>query len=195
MTNCIFVLIDNHPYGRWISNFFFKLQAGKIFSGNYLATAQNLNSKPHKIRNREPDKQRELQAAEMTKPKTLLSFAPHFSLILLGAQLLLCDGVPILGMDSLKTSEIGVMPGRVCGAMIGECLPAAEGAEMDSDTNRRVLAMRKKYISYETLRRDMVPCQRPGASYYNCHARQANPYNRGCEMITYCARNVRDTKT
>lgn len=66
---------------------------------------------------------------------------------------------------------------------------------MDSETNRRVLAMQKKYISYDTLKRDMVPCDRAGASYYNCHPRQANPYSRGCEVITACARGVQQIKT
>lgn len=80
---------------------------------------------------------------------------------------------------------------RVCAGKIGECTAAAEEAEelMDSESNRRALLMRRRYISYETLRRDLVPCDRPGASYYNCKAPGvANSYSRGCEMITRCAR-------
>lgn len=77
---------------------------------------------------------------------------------------------------------------------IGECLAEPE---MDSESNRRVLegVQHIKYISYGTLKRDMVPCDRAGASYYNCHARPANPYNRGCEVITGCARGVQGIKT
>ncbi|KAK6266081.1 hypothetical protein QUC31_016918 [Theobroma cacao] len=66
---------------------------------------------------------------------------------------------------------------------------------MESESNRRVLVMQRRYISYETLRRDMVPCAKPGASYYDCNAGQANPYNRGCEVITRCARGIKDIKT
>ncbi|KAL2616012.1 hypothetical protein AAZV13_08G099500 [Glycine max] len=68
---------------------------------------------------------------------------------------------------------------------------------MDSESNRRVLegVQHIKYISYGTLKRDMVPCDRAGASYYNFHARPANPYNRGCEVITGCARGVQGIKT
>ncbi|KAF5199764.1 Ralf-like [Thalictrum thalictroides] len=62
--------------------------------------------------------------------------------------------------------------------------------EMDSEINRRVLYQQKKYISYETLNREVVPCDRPGAPYYDCHhVGQANPYSRGCEVITRCKGN------
>ncbi|CAN8259095.1 unnamed protein product [Cochlearia groenlandica] len=60
--------------------------------------------------------------------------------------------------------------------------------EMDSEINRRMLAMRR-YISYGALRRNTVPCSRRGASYYNCRrGAQANPYTRGCSVITRCRR-------
>ncbi|KAI4369259.1 hypothetical protein MLD38_017720 [Melastoma candidum] len=72
------------------------------------------------------------------------------------------------------------------------------GGEMESETSRRLLMMQpvKRYISYETLRRDMVPCTNPGASYYNCEAgrSRANPYTRGCEVITGCARIIKDDR-
>ncbi|MFS7899789.1 putative rapid ALkalinization Factor [Helianthus anomalus] len=59
---------------------------------------------------------------------------------------------------------------------------------MESESNRKT---GKRYISYETLRRDAVPCGTHGASYYNCRERGvANPYNRGCEVITFCARDA-----
>ncbi|KAI0522987.1 hypothetical protein KFK09_005376 [Dendrobium nobile] len=48
----------------------------------------------------------------------------------------------------------------------------------------------EKYISYAVLRRDSVPCNRPGIPYYSCRegsgAAKANPYIRGCSMITGC---------
>ncbi|KAD5508885.1 hypothetical protein E3N88_16588 [Mikania micrantha] len=67
----------------------------------------------------------------------------------------------------------------------------AEYEMMESETSRRVLLMGKRYISYETLKRDVVPCGTPGSSYYNCNGNGvANPYNRGCEIITFCARDA-----
>ncbi|XP_061349197.1 protein RALF-like 33 [Gastrolobium bilobum] len=60
---------------------------------------------------------------------------------------------------------------------------------MDSESNRRILAGRGRYISYGALRRNTVPCSRRGASYYNCRpGAQANPYRRGCSAITRCRR-------
>ncbi|CAJ1849526.1 unnamed protein product [Sphenostylis stenocarpa] len=108
-------------------------------------------------------------------------------LVLFHAQPPICNALSFGDLNLLKHREIDVMTKRVCTKSIGECLSLTE-PEMDSETNRRVLAMQKKYISYETLKRDMVPCDRAGASYYNCHAIRANPYNRGCEVITACAR-------
>ncbi|CAN1334294.1 Protein RALF-like 31 [Linum perenne] len=68
-----------------------------------------------------------------------------------------------------------------------------EELEMESEVSRRMLMMQRRYISYATLKRDMVPCDNPGASYYDCHrSRPANTYHRGCEVITRCARDVSD---
>ncbi|KAE8708756.1 Protein RALF-like 31 [Hibiscus syriacus] len=105
-----------------------------------------------------------------------------------------CDSVSILDLDSaLKTSEIDVMAIRVCAEKLEDCL---EEEEMESERNKRVLLMQRKYISYETLRRDMVPCANPGSSYYDCNGgHQANRYNRGCEVITRCARGIKGIKT
>ncbi|XP_022777348.1 protein RALF-like 19 [Durio zibethinus] len=62
-------------------------------------------------------------------------------------------------------------------------------ALMDSETTRRQLAQRKRYISYGALKANSAPCNRRGQSYYNCHNRKrANPYNRGCSAITHCYR-------
>ncbi|KAE9607960.1 putative rapid ALkalinization Factor [Lupinus albus] len=112
---------------------------------------------------------------------------PRFTflcLLLLHTLFIISNGLSYMDLNLLKHSEVNnVMTKRVCTKSIGECLSLAETEMymMDSESNRRMLAMQKKYISYETLKRDMVPCDRAGASYYNCHARQANPYNRGCE--------------
>ncbi|KAF3548929.1 hypothetical protein DY000_02004383 [Brassica cretica] len=77
-----------------------------------------------------------------------------------------------------------------CRGTIAECSVSGMGAEfeMDSEINRRMLATRR-YISYGALRRNTVPCSRRGASYYNCRrGAQANPYSRGCSVITRCRR-------
>ncbi|CAK8530553.1 unnamed protein product [Lathyrus sativus] len=50
---------------------------------------------------------------------------------------------------------------------------------------------RHKYISYGALRANGIPCGWRGQSYYDCNKRQqANPYRRGCNRITHCARNT-----
>ncbi|KAL8028917.1 hypothetical protein ABFX02_14G193900 [Erythranthe guttata] len=74
-----------------------------------------------------------------------------------------------------------------CKGTVAECLGNEdEEFEMDSESNRRILATRR-FISYGALESDSVPCSRRGASYYNCRpGAQANPYNRGCSAITQC---------
>ncbi|KAG2314512.1 hypothetical protein Bca52824_017634 [Brassica carinata] len=86
------------------------------------------------------------------------------------------------------TAEIDAMLAR--NTLIGE-----DEELMPSEISRRVLMAQKRYIGYETLRRDMVPCQKPGASYYDCRSGQANSYGRGCETITRCARDTSDITT
>ncbi|CAI9768964.1 unnamed protein product [Fraxinus pennsylvanica] len=75
-----------------------------------------------------------------------------------------------------------------CNGTIAECLSDTdEEFDLDSESNRRVLATRRRYISYGALQRNNVPCSRRGASYYNCRpGAQANPYTRGCSAITRC---------
>ncbi|KAF2299981.1 hypothetical protein GH714_006540 [Hevea brasiliensis] len=109
----------------------------------------------------------------MSKPTLYL-----LGLLFLHTHFTICSGVSVPGLNSLENSEIDAMVRRGCTRKIGDCL---EEPEMESEISRRVLVMQKKYISYETLKRDMVPCSKPGASYYDCHAGEANPYSRGCE--------------
>ncbi|XP_054806114.1 protein RALF-like 24 [Prosopis cineraria] len=110
------------------------------------------------------------------------------SLVVLHTHLPICEGLSVVDLNLLEHGQFHAMTKRVCRKSIGECLT---DPQMGSDSNRRLLAMQKRYISYETLRRDMVPCDRAGASYYSCHATQANPHNRGCEVITGCARGIK----
>ena len=108
-------------------------------------------------------------------------------LLMVQTHLRICNGVSVLELNSL---ELGGK--RLCSSSgnIEECFNG--GFEMDSEINRRVLTMQKRYISYETLRRDMIPCGRAGAPYYNCHVGPANPYSRGCEVITGCRGTIKD---
>jgi len=72
-----------------------------------------------------------------------------------------------------------------CHGSIAECM-ANDEFQMDSESNRRILAT-TNYISYGALQRNTVPCSRRGASYYNCQpGAEANPYSRGCSAITRC---------
>ncbi|XP_019440241.1 PREDICTED: protein RALF-like 19 [Lupinus angustifolius] len=62
---------------------------------------------------------------------------------------------------------------------------------MSSESIRRTLQGRRRYIGYNSMRANQVPCGNRGRSYYNCQQRgRANPYRRGCTKITNCARNV-----
>ncbi|XP_016647351.1 PREDICTED: protein RALF-like 24 isoform X1 [Prunus mume] len=148
------------------------------------STVQNTTHKTRRHKNKNKNKNKQ----KMSKPRRpnpmLISY---LSLLLIHTHFSICNGVSAFDLNSLKGSGIDGMvgAGRACNQKIGECLTEPE---MESETSRRVLAMQKKYISYETLRRDLVPCGKPGASYYNCHAVAANPYSRGCEVITRCAR-------
>lgn len=60
---------------------------------------------------------------------------------------------------------------------------------MESKISRRILAQKKKYISYGALVRNNVPCNRRGRSYYGC-AHKANFYRRSCIVITHCYRHT-----
>ncbi|KZV24070.1 hypothetical protein F511_26936 [Dorcoceras hygrometricum] len=114
---------------------------------------------------------------------------PLLSLVLFISQILLknCSGSSILELNPVKTGDIDAMVKRACPEKIVECTEAE--MEMDSKSSRRILQMQKRYISYDTLKRDLVPCEDPGVSYYGCRGPGvANHYSRGCEVITRCAR-------
>ncbi|KAL8264391.1 hypothetical protein R6Q59_022521 [Mikania micrantha] len=72
------------------------------------------------------------------------------------------------------------------GQLVRDTIDPDEEMMMESEGARRVLAGRG-YISYEAMQKNNVPCNQRGKSYYNCNSRgQANPYNRGCNVITRC---------
>uniref|UniRef100_A0A7N0TSK5 Uncharacterized protein n=1 Tax=Kalanchoe fedtschenkoi TaxID=63787 RepID=A0A7N0TSK5_KALFE len=116
-------------------------------------------------------------------------------LLLLHTHLSVGKRVSAMVMDSVKSSELDAMLRREgCAGSGMKCgFPEDAEVQLDTEINRRVLLMQKSYISYETLKRDSTPCERPGASYYNCRSTGvANPYSRGCQMIVGCARDIRD---
>ncbi|KAL8527972.1 hypothetical protein ACS0TY_005690 [Phlomoides rotata] len=94
------------------------------------------------------------------------------------------------GADNDAAAAMGFMMPALrsgCRGTVAECLESeGEEFELDSESNRRILATRR-YISYGALSRNSIPCSRRGASYYNCRpGAQANPYRRGCSAITRC---------
>ncbi|XP_057747071.1 protein RALF-like 24 [Arachis stenosperma] len=130
----------------------------------------------------------------MYHPRFIILTFLYLSPVLLS----ICYGLSVVDLNLLKHSDkSGVITKRVCTKSIVECLE--EETEMDSESNRRLMQQQQqqqhRYISYETLKRDMVPCDRAGSSYYSCKAREANPYNRGCEVITACARGSQPIRT
>ncbi|XP_027347887.1 protein RALF-like 19 [Abrus precatorius] len=76
--------------------------------------------------------------------------------------------------------------------VVGDLIGEDNEMMLDSESNRRTLAARRqRYISYAALRANQVPCGRRGRSYYSCQQRgRANPYRRGCSVITHCARDT-----
>ncbi|XP_021827211.1 protein RALF-like 4 [Prunus avium] len=93
--------------------------------------------------------------------------------------------------------EVATPPPRACSDSSGEeCLNEEEDKEEEEEDEQEGLQTVRpqeegntRYISYEALKKDNVPCNRRGSSYYNCGTSgQINPYQRGCTVITNCAR-------
>lgn len=82
---------------------------------------------------------------------------------------------------------------QMCSGLMGDCTNDNEslGLGLGSlDKERRKLAS-QRYISYDALKKDSIPCNNRGNSYYGCGSpQQANPYSRGCNAITRCARST-----
>lgn len=104
----------------------------------------------------------------------------------------MCSGMSVLDLNSVKSGELDAVVRRACAGKSRDCPTVSveeEEEEMDSESHRRMLLMQRRFISYDTLKRDFAPCNRPGSSYYNCKAAgPVHTYNRGCEIITRCDR-------
>ncbi|RWR89159.1 protein RALF-like protein 19 [Cinnamomum micranthum f. kanehirae] len=87
-------------------------------------------------------------------------------------------------------SKWGLSP-KACNGKVGNCIDEDDETMMDSEINRRGLQQlhTKKFISYDALRRDAIPCLRSGQSYYDCvKSGKIRPYHRSCTKITLCYR-------
>ncbi|MCL7030347.1 hypothetical protein MKW94_029749 [Papaver nudicaule] len=82
---------------------------------------------------------------------------------------------------------------QTCNGLVGECIDGHNELIMDSEIHRRSLFKPKRgYISYEAIKKNSAPCGHRGRTYYGCtKASKANPYHRGCSVITHCARIIR----
>ncbi|KAK9903649.1 hypothetical protein M0R45_001071 [Rubus argutus] len=78
-----------------------------------------------------------------------------------------------------------------CNGFSGDCLSYSDDEDKDdSNVNENEDDGAVRYISYEALKKNIIPCSQRGNSYYNCRTRRpANPYTRGCSYITHCARS------
>ncbi|XP_074321434.1 protein RALF-like 19 [Silene latifolia] len=93
------------------------------------------------------------------------------------------------GMTRVTSGDGGLPAMRMCNGQVGDCIGDEE--MLDSEPGRRQLARVRRFISNDALRRDRVPCNRRGQSYYYCRGNaRANPYRRGCTYITHCARDL-----
>ncbi|XP_023903079.1 protein RALF-like 19 [Quercus suber] len=107
-------------------------------------------------------------------------------IILLLALVVVAESTPYIH----EASRWGLTKYGTCDGAIGECIGEENEMLMDSHPSRMLRRRRRqRFISYGALRANSVPCGRRGHSYYNCNRRhRANPYRRGCNIITHCAR-------
>ncbi|PIA35232.1 hypothetical protein AQUCO_03600121v1 [Aquilegia coerulea] len=133
--------------------------------------------------------------------------APKYSIILLFVLLVVSTFVvdssssssSIVGSDSHYdvaaaafnfNDDAGTGGLKTCNGLVGECIDQDEEMMIDSEMVRRSLRARR-FISYDALKKNNVPCGTRGASYYRCgQASRINPYRRSCSRITFCQRNL-----
>ncbi|XP_042499315.1 protein RALF-like 19 [Macadamia integrifolia] len=122
-----------------------------------------------------------------------------FLLLALVAMALMVDSSPLFSIDD---GLLAAVSKSACNGLVGgECISEANEEMMmmimdsdddDDDVVRRGLYRRRRYISYEALKANKIPCRRPGQSYYDCRKNlKINPYRRSCTMATHCARDLR----
>ncbi|KAL8167306.1 hypothetical protein V2J09_008805 [Rumex salicifolius] len=93
------------------------------------------------------------------------------------------------GGESEWVQPLATWRSRVCDGSVGDCIDLEEETMMESEGAHRQLWDSKRYISYSAMKKNSIPCNQAGNSYYNCRGNNAaNPYRRGCTAITNCAR-------
>ncbi|KAJ8761643.1 hypothetical protein K2173_004419 [Erythroxylum novogranatense] len=105
------------------------------------------------------------------------------------AILLMLASATALGKSASPLEEMNDLGDTLNQCHSADCFDIVTDLMMDSEINRRVLKQNTRFISYDALKANRVPCSRRGRSYYDCNSRQkANPYVRGCSAITHCKR-------
>ncbi|CAK9181824.1 unnamed protein product [Ilex paraguariensis] len=56
-----------------------------------------------------------------------------------------------------------------CNGRVGDCIDEAEEMMMDSEASRQTLALGQTFVSYRAFKKDHVPCNHRGLSYYTCN--------------------------
>ncbi|KAK9943874.1 hypothetical protein M0R45_009466 [Rubus argutus] len=94
--------------------------------------------------------------------------------------------VMLAGAGSLNNNDENISS---CNGLSGDCLSYSDDEdENDINVNDNEDDGAVRYISYEPLKTNIIPCGERGNSYSNCgRSRQANPYTRGGSYITHCA--------
>ncbi|KAK9733653.1 hypothetical protein RND81_04G081900 [Saponaria officinalis] len=108
-----------------------------------------------------------------------------FSVLILAVSFLLSMSLFPQPADASEKNPTGLEIGKwsengQCRGTIEEC----NGPEIRRSTVETV-----RYISYDALIPNRVFCSLRGLSYYNCVPNTtANPYQRGCDTMSGCAR-------
>ncbi|KAL5730410.1 hypothetical protein ACHQM5_003233 [Ranunculus cassubicifolius] len=115
-----------------------------------------------------------------------------FVFLLLAISLFSANSSPHFDITALADTGRGTGGLPTCNGLVGECIDQEEETMIDSDHARRSLFNRnQRYISYAAMRKNSIPCNRRGRSYYRCGgSNKVNPYTRGCSAITHCRRNL-----
>ncbi|KAK4259815.1 hypothetical protein QN277_006108 [Acacia crassicarpa] len=96
-----------------------------------------------------------------------------------------------MAANALTDSEENFSLGIAEGNSTGEENEATEMniSESNPNADESLPVDFPKYISYEALRANTIPCSLRGRSYYDCRRKtEVNPYRRGCSAITHCRR-------
>ncbi|WOL09144.1 protein RALF-like 22 [Canna indica] len=120
--------------------------------------------------------------------------APRLAFLLLLAVALVAQTFAAVSNSEWELTSVGAeadgglisSSASTCNGLVGDCTDEDAGVDiLSAEDTRRFLYGRQKYISYGALNRNRVPCNRRGHSYYNCrNSGRANPYRRGCTIIT-----------